>query len=45
MKFLLTRFFSLCLFVSVLFPAFTESNTGWSYIQSTNQHFIYLYHL
>ena len=39
MKFLLNRFFSLCLFVSVLFPAFTESNTGWSYIQSTNQTF------
>ena len=39
MKFLLNRFFSLCLFVSVLFPAFTESNTGWSYIQSTNRSF------
>ena len=40
MKFLLTRFFSLCLFVrSFIRQTFTESNTGWSYIQSTKQFF------
>ena len=39
MKFLFAKLFSLCLFVGVLFSAFTESNTGWSYIQSTNQTF------
>ena len=39
MKFLFARILSLCLFVGLLFPAFIESNTGWSYIQSTQQSF------
>ena len=39
MKFLLIRFFSLCLFVGLIFPANTEPSTGWSYIQTTQQMF------
>ena len=39
MKFLLTRFFSLFLFTGVMFSSNTESNTGWSYIQSVQQFF------
>ena len=39
MKFLLIRLFSLCFFIGFMFPANTEPNTGWSYIQSTQQFF------
>ena len=39
MKFLLIRLLSLCFFIGLMFPANTEPNTGWSYIQSTQQFF------
>ena len=39
MKSLLCRVLIPSLLISSLFSAFTEENTGWSYIQSTNQTF------
>jgi len=36
---LLFRLCTISLFIGVLFPAFTEENTGWSYVQSVNQTF------
>ena len=36
---LLYKLFTPCLFMGVLFSAFVEENTGWSYVQSTGQTF------
>ena len=36
---LLSRLFVAPLLFGILFPAFTEENTGWSYVQSVNQSF------
>ena len=33
------RLYTILLFIGVLFPAFTEENTGWTYVQSVNQTF------
>jgi len=44
MKFLLFKLIIFSLFICNLFSAFTEENTGWTYIQSTNQSFyIFVY--
>ena len=36
---LLFKLYATLLLIGILFPAFTEENTGWSYVQSVNQTF------